>query len=156
MLAEIQRSNEETVVEFHRDFPYPITKVWEMLTDNDQLVKWFSELKIQELTEGGKLLFDTGNGSYEEMTIIEVKAPDAWEFTWDKNLVRFNLSENPSGTHLVLKEYIKEVTDHTARDIAGWHVCLDVIGQLLADESIKNRQAEWDKVFPEYKELLTN
>ena len=156
MLAEIQRLNDETVVEFHRDFPYPITKVWKMLTDNDQLVKWFSELKIQELIEGGKLLFDMGNGSYEEMTIIEVKVPEVWEFTWDENLIRFNLSENPSGTHLVLKEYIKEVTNHTARDIAGWHVCLDVIEGLLADEPIKNRQAEWEKVFPEYKKQLTN
>ena len=90
------------------------------------------------------------------MTIIEVKVPEVWEFTWDENLIRFNLSENPSGTHLVLKEYIKEVTNHTARDIAGWHVCLDVIEGLLADEPIKNRQAEWEKVFPEYKKQLTN
>lgn len=154
MLAEIQRLNDETVAEFHRDFPYPVTKVWEMLTDNDQLVKWFSELKIQELAEGGKLLFDMGDGSYEEMTITEVKIPTVWEFTWDENLVRFNLSENPTGTHLVLKEYIKEVTEHTARDIAGWHVCLDVIGMLLADESIGNRQKEWEKVYPEYKKQL--
>ena len=156
MLAEIQRANDEIVAEFHRNFPYPIEEVWTMLTDNNHLVKWFSELKIQELTEGGKLLFDMGNGFYEEMTITEVKIPTVWEFTWDKNLVRFNLSENAEGTHLVLKEYMKEVTEHTARDIAGWHVCLDVIERLLADEPIKNRQVEWEKVFPEYKKQLTN
>lgn len=103
MLAEIQQLNDETVVEFHRDFSYPVSKVWRILTDNDQLAKWFSELKIQELTEGGKLVFDMGNGTYEEMTITEVKVPTVWEFTWDKSLVRFNLSENPNGTHLVLK-----------------------------------------------------
>lgn len=155
MLAEIQQVNDETVAEFHRDFPYPIQEVWTMLTDNDHLVEWFSELRIHELAEGGKLLFDIGDGSYEEMTITEVKIPTVWEFTWDKNLIRFNLSENPRGTHLVLKEYMKEVTEHTARDIAGWHVCLDVIGLLLANKPIEDRQEEWNKVYPQYNEQLT-
>lgn len=155
MLAEIQQANGETVAEFHRDFSNSIDTVWTMLTDNDHLVKWFSELKIQELAEGGKLFFDMGDGSYEEMTITEVKVPTVWEFTWDKNLIRFNLSENPEGTHLVLKEYMKEVTEHTARDIAGWHVCLDVIGLLLANEPIEDRQEEWNKVYPQYKKQLT-
>ena len=154
MLAEIQQLNDETVVEFHRDFSYPVSKVWRILTDNDQLAKWFSELKIQELTEGGKLIFDMGNGTYEEMTITEVKVPTVWEFTWDKSLVRFNLSENPNGTHLVLKEYVKDVTEHTARDVAGWHVCLDVIEKVLKDEPVQNRKEEWDKVYPEYKKKL--
>lgn len=46
------------------------------------------------------------------------------------------------------------MTEHTARDVAGWHVCLDVIEKVLKDEPVQNRKEEWDKVYPEYKKKL--
>ncbi|WP_349305777.1 hypothetical protein [Bacillus sp. FJAT-49711] len=46
------------------------------------------------------------------------------------------------------------MTDHTPRDLAGWHVCLDVISALLDGKIIENRKAEWEKWFPRYVKAI--
>lgn len=154
MLGKLDKVNGEVVFELHRDFPWPVSTIWEMLTDNQQLKKWFSELEIAELSENGKIVFNLGDGTVEELTIIEVQVPTVLEFTWDKDLVRFNLSENSDGSaHLVFKEYIKEVTDQTARDIAGWHVCLDAIRAVLEEQEF-DRKHRWKKVYETYKKEM--
>ena len=58
-----------------------------MLTENEQLEKWFSELRIDDLREGGFIKFDMQNGNFEEMEIIELKIYSILEFTWDKDIV---------------------------------------------------------------------
>lgn len=156
MLAEIKQQNNKTVVELNRDFPYPIETVWQMLTDNAYLAKWFNELRIESLSEGGKIVFDLGNGHFEEMTITQVKVPTVLTFTWDKELVSFQLNETAeSSTHLIFKEFIDTVTEHTPRDIAGWHVCLDVIRALLDGQTdVTNEKKQWESLYPKYKELF--
>ena len=156
MLAEIKQQNNKTVVELNRDFPYPIETVWQMLTDNAYLAKWFNELRIESLSEGGKIVFDLGNGHFEEMTITQVKVPTILTFTWDKELVSFQLNETAeSSTHLVFKEFIDTVTAHTPRDIAGWHVCLDVIRALLDGQTdVTNEKKQWESLYLKYKELF--
>ena len=63
-----------------------------MLTVNEQLQKWFPQLKIEQLQPDGKIRFDFGNGSYEEMTLLKVSEPSSLAFTWDTNIMRFELS----------------------------------------------------------------
>jgi uncharacterized protein YndB with AHSA1/START domain len=41
--------------------------VWAWLTENEKLKQWFLELRIDSLQEGGKILFDMSNGTFEEM-----------------------------------------------------------------------------------------
>ena len=105
MYAELKKESDKIIAEFNRDFPYPIEKVWQMLGDNVYLNKWFAELNIVELVKGGKITFGMAGGDFEEMTIIEVMVPNVLEFTWDKDIVRFELSTNPDGkTHMVFQE----------------------------------------------------
>lgn len=54
MYAEIKKDGNQTIVEFNRDYPHPIDKVWQMIADNDYLQKWFAGLSIEELVSGGK------------------------------------------------------------------------------------------------------
>ena len=153
MYAELKKEMNRTIAEFNRDLPYPIDKVWQMIGDNAYLKKWFAELNIVELVKGGKITFGIGGGDFEEMTITEVKVPNVLEFTWDKDIVRFELSTNPDGkTHMVFKEIINTITEHTPRDIAGWHICLDNIGALLNGEySIPDETTSWEKLYEYYK-----
>lgn len=153
MEATVQQSGDKVIAQMERNFPYEIDLVWAMLSDNKQLQKWFSELSIETLEEGGRILFDMGNGEYEEMTITSLSAPNVMEFTWDKDLVRFDLTPNEAGgTHLVFKETIGTVTEHTPRDITGWHMCLDTIEAILANEEIPNTQTGFNELYPIYKE----
>ena len=68
--------------------------------------------------------------------------------------MRFEVLEEDSGkTRLRLVETIDRITSQTAKDLAGWHVCLDVIEAILDEEEI-NREEEWQHWHEEYKRLL--
>lgn len=123
-----------------------------MVTDNDYIKKWFSELSIEELVKGGRVIFDMGNGFFEEMTITEVSDHKVLEYTWDKDLVRFEFHENGQDqTHLVFKEFVKEITEHTPRDIAGWHLCLDAISDLLDIGHVNpDHKDMWEDLYRHY------
>ncbi|WP_028778176.1 SRPBCC family protein [Shimazuella kribbensis] len=151
MQAELKKFEGGCIARFERHLKYSVAKVWSYLTENELLKTWFSELHIDELREGGKIKFDMQDGTFEAFTILELKKLSVLEFTWGSDQVRFELHKNPEGCLLVLEETIKTITNHTPKDLAGWHVCLDVIAALLDDETIE-RDKEWKKWYPKYVE----
>ncbi|MCM3112738.1 SRPBCC family protein [Lederbergia lenta] len=154
MIAELKQVNNGYIATFERPLDHSVGQVWAMLTDNEKLKEWFSELLIEDLREGGVIKFDMQDGTFEEMKILELKMESVLEFTWDKDAVRFELYPKQVGCLLLLKEKMNTMTDHTPRDLAGWHVCLDVIQALLAGKSIEDRKADWEKWYPKYVQVI--
>jgi uncharacterized protein YndB with AHSA1/START domain len=131
VLAVVSKDGDGYRVRFERRLKHPVEKVWSYLTDNEKLVKWFSELRIEDLRPGGRILFDMQDGTFEEMEIFELEPLQVLEFAWGEDRVRFELYPDGEGCRLVLIETIGKLTDHTPKDLAGWHVCLDVVETLL-------------------------
>lgn len=154
MLAVIQKSDTGYIAQFERQLGHSVEKVWSMLTDNEQLAKWFSELRVDDLREGGTIRFDMQDGSFEEMKITALEVNAILEYTWAEDRVRFELTVEPEGCKLVLKELISQMTSHTPRDLAGWHVCLDVIEALLDGRTIESRENEWNNWYPKYVQAV--
>ena len=100
--------------------------------------------------KGGMIQFDMQDGTFEEMEILELKMYAVLEYTWGEDIVRFELYPEPEGCRLVLIEKIKKMTNHTPKDLAGWHVCLDIVHALLDDRNIESREAEWKKWYEKY------
>lgn len=154
MIAAIRKSEGTYIAEFERSLKHPAAKVWSFLTENEKLKLWFSELSIDNLVAGGIIKFDMGDGSFEEMTILEVQLNSVLEYTWDKDVVRFELAPVDGGCKLTLIEKITSLNDHTPRDLAGWHVCLDVITALLDDARLENRSEQWKIWYERYREAV--
>lgn len=154
MIAKVEKHNDEFIATFERYINHPKVNVWEMLTQNDRLSLWFDELRVAELKKGGYLTFNMGDGSFERMDIIDFEEQSIIEFTWDDNFVRFELIEESGGCNLVLIERINEITEQTMKDLAGWHVCLDVIISILDGEKIEDRMEDWKVWYEKYRELL--
>lgn len=159
MLAKIEKQNQFYVATYERHFDTTVEEVWSWLTENEKLTQWFSELIVYDLRKGGVIAFNMGDGSFEKMRITDFKDSAILEFTWgDENVtkdsVRFELTPHENGCELFLIEKISEITDHTPRDLAGWHICLDVIERLMEGKSVDNRMAEWEKVYPKYIETV--
>ncbi|MFM9278557.1 SRPBCC family protein [Paenibacillus jiagnxiensis] len=154
MLAVIEQQGDGYVARFERHLKHPVEKVWASLTENDKLKKWFSELEVADLREGGLIKFDMQDGTYEEMRILELKIHSVLEYTWGEDQVRFELYPEPEGCRLVLIEKIKKIIGHTPRDLAGWHVCLDVIKALLDEQDFGPRKPEWEKWYKEYADYM--
>lgn len=155
MRAEITQLEKGYKAVFERQLAHGSDKVWSMLADNSRLKQWFDELRIAEPGKGGNLVFDMGDGSIEELTITDYEEGRVLAFEWWEDHVRFELAEESADgtTMLRLVETIDRINPQTAKDLAGWHVCLDVIEAILNGEDI-NRDEEWKRWHAEYKRLL--
>ncbi|MDQ0060046.1 SRPBCC family protein [Paenibacillus harenae] len=159
MLAVIQKAEVGYTARFERYWKHSTEEVWSWLTDNDKLAVWFSELRVDELRQGGLIKFDMQDGTFEEMIITELQPGSVLEYTWDKDRVRFELyKDDADGSKLVFIEKITEVTGHTPRDIAGWDVCLDAIGMLMDGEgdavTPDSRKGMWESKYEQYVRIF--
>lgn len=151
MLAETEKQIDGYIIKFERQFPNTIEEVWSVLTENSKLKKWMSNLQIENLKTGGIIKFDMMDGSFLNIDILECQLNSVLEFTWDKDRVRFEIHKEKNGALLLLKEYIHELTDHTPKDIAGWHICLDLFSSVLEGEEKVFSKDEWEYWFDNYK-----
>lgn len=136
---------------------HAVEKVWSFLTENDKLALWFSELKVEDLREGGVIKFDMQDGTFEEMDITALQTHSVLEYTWGEDLVRFELlplEPHAEGCRLLLIEKLNKITDHTPKDLAGWHVCLEVIEVLLDGRVLDERDEAWKSRYERYKQLV--
>ncbi|MFD1134848.1 SRPBCC family protein [Paenibacillus urinalis] len=156
MIAQIQRNESGYIAQFKRELNHPAYKVWAMLTDNKRLKEWFPELEVKELGTGGMILFDMQDGTYEEMPILDYVEGKVLEYVWGEDKVRFEIHADDMGetSTLLLSEKITLLTDHTPKDLAGWHVCLDAIETLLNGRALTESKEEWDLWYPQYVEAL--
>jgi uncharacterized protein YndB with AHSA1/START domain len=154
MIAVINKVDSGHSARFERHLKHSVQMVWSYLTENEKLALWFSELRIEELREGGVIKFDMQNGTFEELKITDFRMYAILEFTWGEDSVRFELYPESEGCLLVLVEQINIITDHTSRDLAGWHVCLDVINALLDGRTIESRDEEWKIWYSKYVEAI--
>ncbi|AIE79557.1 Aha1 domain superfamily [Bacillus cereus] len=154
MLAEIGKLSNEYVVKFERQFAYTVEEVWSVLTENSKLKKWMSNLQIESLKTGGIIKFDMMDGSFINIDILECQVNAVLEFTWGKDRVRFEIHKEENSTLLLLKEYIHVLTDHTPKDIAGWHICLDLFSAVLEGEEKEFSKDKWKQWFKIYKDKV--
>ncbi|MNJ31584.1 hypothetical protein D3C77_262250 [compost metagenome] len=68
--------------------------------------------------------------------------------------MRFELYPEAEGCGLVFIEKLGQITDHTPKDLAGWHVCLDVIQKLMDGQTIEERYEEWKIWYEKYTQIL--
>jgi len=156
MIAKLAKSVNGYTAIFERHLKHSVKDVWSMLTDNEKLSKWFDELRVEELQKGGFLTFNMGNGAFEKMEITDLHPNSVLEFIWAEDLVRFELTRETEGCQLKLIEKITKLTDHTPKDLAGWHVCLDVIGAILDGKDYGSRDVSWKINYEKYKEAIEN
>ncbi|MDF2725057.1 MAG: activator of Hsp90 ATPase 1 family protein [Paenibacillus sp.] len=154
MLAEIQQSHGHYAARFERRLRHSVDEVWAYLTENDKLERWFSELRVDDLREGGVIKFDMRDGTFEDMLIITLAPRSVMEFTWADDRVRFELEPESGGCRLTMIETLNRITAHTPKDLAGWHVCLDVIAALLDGKTVDSRKQQWEAWHGKYVELM--
>ncbi|MFF2754563.1 SRPBCC family protein [Psychrobacillus sp. NPDC058041] len=154
MIATIQKEDEIYTAHYERHFHHSVEKVWSMLTDNELLQQWFTELQVVDLRKDGLIKFDMQDGTFIDMKILDFEPMQVLAFEWGKDSVRFELSPVSDGCRLVFIETLSSFTEHTIKDLAGWHVCLEVIETLLDGRTMASREDTWKVWYVKYKELL--
>lgn len=134
-----RRDDDMTIVSFEVEISAPIQEVFALLTTNTGLAKWFNELEVGELGADGYLLFVMTPEEKITMPIRAFEPNQKLAFEWDQDEVAFELNEiTANKTRLTFTEQLTTITEHSPRDISGWHICLK---KLQASETGRDRKS---------------
>jgi uncharacterized protein YndB with AHSA1/START domain len=139
-------------VRFERIYDHPVDRVWRMVSDPDELARWFPSPKITiDLTAGGEITF-SGDPNMPEATssgrVIDVSPPHRLAFTWGGDELHFDLEPlDGDRTRFVLTD-ILEARNAAARNAAGWDVCLSVLDAVA--ECRAAEQPAWQPKYDAY------
>jgi uncharacterized protein YndB with AHSA1/START domain len=154
VLATVQKIDGGYMARFERHLKHPVEKVWASLTQPEKLANWLADAVI-DLKEGGKLelTFSKTEGNVVVSTITEVKPLSVLEFTWGDDLIRFELYPKQEGCLLVLKQTFHVLNEQTPKDLAGWHVHLDILLSSLEGELVEFSYSQWRELYDKYTKM---
>jgi uncharacterized protein YndB with AHSA1/START domain len=155
--AEARKDGEKWTLILVRELRHPPAKVWQALTDPTQLRQWAPFDADRSLASVGPVSLTTvGTPTpvISETQVTRAEATKLLEYQWGGNDIRWQLEPLGSGTRLTLWHNI----DHgfITWGAAGWHICFDVLEQLLAGEPIgrtvggEAMQFDWQRLVTEY------
>ena len=94
--------------------------------------------------------FEGGEGPTVEGEMLVYEPPAVLEFRWGFELLRFELQPQDAGTVLTFVNTFDDL-GKAARDGAGWHSCLDLLGYAVAGETPPwDANERWGQVHPRY------
>jgi uncharacterized protein YndB with AHSA1/START domain len=136
--ARVQKDGEAWTLVLVRELRHSPDKVWQALTDPAQLHEWAPFDADASLGAAGNVVKLTTVGAPKphvtETRITRADAPHALEYTWGGYDMRWQLEAAGAGTRLTLWTNIDR--GFISMGAAGWHICFDVLEQLLAGQAI--------------------
>jgi uncharacterized protein YndB with AHSA1/START domain len=152
--GRLERVGGQVLVTFTRRFPSPPGAVWGALTEPDQLAAWFPTTIEGELAPGAPLRFrdrDDAAPPFDGVMLV-YEPPSSMSLRWGDDVLRFEVHGEGDGTVLTLTVEFAEL-GKVARDGAGWHACLDLLGCVVARRTPPWSSADrWREVHPGYVE----
>lgn len=136
--ATVEKEGEKWTLVLTRQLRHAPEKVWAALTDPAQLAEWAPFDADRSLGAAGTVKLTTIGAPPAhaecESVVKRAEAPKVLEYGWGGGDLRWELEPLASGTKLTLWHNIDR--RFIAWGAAGWHICLDVLDHLLADERI--------------------
>lgn len=144
-----------------RELRHPPERVWQALTDPEQLKHWAPFNADGNLGTAGAVvrLSTVGTPQATDAQVKRAEFPHLLEFDWGGHDVRWELEDFNGGTRLTLWASINR--QYVSMGAAGWHICLDVmvrfvdgdpIGRLVGPELMKDER--WQRLNSEYAKLF--
>jgi uncharacterized protein YndB with AHSA1/START domain len=154
------------VLRFERRFAHPVERVWNALTRPEQITEWFSEGNVKlDLVEGGRYDIDvTGPPELVDAivevagaehlstrdTVLRIDPMTRFEHTFGgsaDSVVRWDLRPDGDGCRLTLTHTLVPGPEMggDARALAGWHTCLERMGQSLDGTPVRWGRARWEE-----------
>jgi uncharacterized protein YndB with AHSA1/START domain len=155
--AEVRKDGDRWTLVLVRELRHPPRKVWQALTESEQLREWAPFDADRNLDTPGPVKLSTvgtPTPQVSESRVTRAEAPRLLEYSWGGNDMRWELEPVATGTRLTLWHNIDR--RYVAMGAAGWHICFDVldrflaghpIGRIVAGEAMK---FGWQRLHVEY------
>ncbi|WP_152656005.1 SRPBCC family protein [Oceanobacillus sp. CFH 90083] len=156
MLATLEKAENGYTAIFKREWKNTVEEVWSALTENNKLQQWMPNLEVADLRTDGMMKFNMndGTGKFLDITILDYKEKSYWQFEWGEGSVRFELESAKDGCILLLKEYIPALNNHIPKDLAGWHICLEMLDEVLKGRKMEFPKDLWEARYEDYKQII--
>lgn len=138
-LGEVTRDDGRWCLRYERLLRHPPAKVWAAITRSEHLAHWLPCDLVGERRAGARLELPFWPETVEKYALDatplsgEIRVwdpPHVFEWTWDVDLLRFELTPDPAGTRLIFRTWLG--ADGPNVDTAsGYHVCLDLLAARL-------------------------
>jgi uncharacterized protein YndB with AHSA1/START domain len=160
--AEVRKEENKWTLVLVRELRHPPAKVWQALTDPEQLREWAPFDADRSLDTTGLVKLTTVGAPAPHITETRVRraeAPKVLEYDWGKFDMRWELEPLGSGTRLTLWTNIGR--RFVSMGAAGWHICFDVLDRFLAGHPIGRiagpdamKVDGWQRLYGEYTRQL--
>ena len=150
-MTETGKTKAETAVRFERLVPGPIERVWNYLTQGDQIARWFGgpvEKYTMEPRVGGVISF---GDDHIRGVVTQWKPPKVLAYTWNvfspgefespypESYVQFELEQKGKDILLILT-HRPIPDDFQPQTMMGWHTFLDRLMALLRGDEPETRE----------------
>src|SRR5689334_5779931 len=134
--AQVRKAGDRWTLVLVRDLRHPPARVWNALTEPEQLREWAPFDADRSLASVGTAKLTTVGAPKPHVSDGKVKraeAPRLLEFSWGEQDIRWELEPTSSGgTRLTLWHNIER--GFISMGAAGWHICIDVLDRFTAGE----------------------
>jgi uncharacterized protein YndB with AHSA1/START domain len=141
-LGEARRDATGWVVRFERELAHDREKVWRALTESEHLAHWMPCDIVGERRAGAAIELPFWPPFVEKYGIDtptlrgEIRVwdpPSVFEWTWDTDVLRWELAERDGGTTLTFTTWLAPDEAGAVNTAAGYHSCLDCLQSMLDD-----------------------
>jgi uncharacterized protein YndB with AHSA1/START domain len=145
------------VLRFERRLAHPVERVWRAVTEPSELAHWFPAGLTIDMRVGGRVQFTFPDGAAPPMEgeVMELGPPRVFAFTWEDDLLKFELEPVEDGCLLRFTHVLAQ-RDQGAMVAAGWSVCFEELDKQLAGEPAHAPDGrptdKWRKYYGEYQE----
>jgi uncharacterized protein YndB with AHSA1/START domain len=141
---------------FERFYEQPIDTMWELISTPDGVEAWLGVADI-DLRVGGQFRLLEVGGQGIAGVILALEPPHVLEYSWDSaqwtgGNVRFELSEEPSGTRLIFTHVhpFKSWELFRYKSLAGWHTLLDLLTLAAEGKPESWHMGRWQAHYDRY------
>jgi uncharacterized protein YndB with AHSA1/START domain len=135
--ARVEKDGDKWTLVLVRNLRHSPAKVWQALTDPEQLREWAPFDSDRNLGTVGTATLSTVGAptpQVSESRITRADRPRTLEYSWGAQEIRWELEPIGGSTRLTLWHNIDR--RYIAMGAAGWHICFDVMERLLDGDSI--------------------
>ena len=144
-------------VRFSRTYDHPIERVWQFVTDAEELAHWFPSRAEIDPRPGGTINF-SGDPNMPESTgrVLALDEPRHLSFEWGGDELHFDLEAlGDKRTRFTLTNVL-QAADTASRNGAGWEVCLAALDAKARGERPEGPHAAastpWKEFYDRYVE----
>ena len=132
----LHESNGRYTLRFERVFSHNSEDVFHAITNPTYFSEWYPFATGEmNLRLGGNIAFDDGEGTTYKGTITALDKPYLFGFREVDDLIEISVQEEDKGCRMIFTHTFND-DSWAVNTAAGWHRCLDVLGQIVNDEPI--------------------